>query len=76
MAQNLGIERSRFDGVVFDYSLLTPMNGLDGAAYSGVLGLDVMGGSLALGLESQTGLASNAAHARVVDRRLAAESRG
>jgi len=58
VAQNLGIERSRFDGVVFDYSLLTPMNGLDGAAYSGILGLDVMGGSLALGLESQSGLAT------------------
>ena len=24
VAQNLGIERSRFDGVVFDYSVLTP----------------------------------------------------
>ena len=56
VGQSLGIERTRFDGVVFDYSLLTPMNNLDGAAYSGVLGLDVMGGSLALGLESQTGL--------------------
>lgn len=58
VAQNLGMQRSRFNGVVFDYSLLTPMSDLDGGAYSGVLGLDVMGGSLALGVESQTGLGS------------------
>ncbi len=58
VGQNLGMERSRLNGVVFDYSLLTPMNSLDGAAYSGMLGLDVLGGSLALGLESQSGLAT------------------
>jgi hypothetical protein len=58
VAQNLSVQRSQLNGVVFDYSLLTPMNGLDGAAYSGILGLDVFGGSLALGLESQSGFAS------------------
>ena len=35
VGQNLGLQRSRFDGVVFDYSLLTPTNNLAGAAYSG-----------------------------------------
>lgn len=58
VGQNLGLQRSRFDGVVFDYSLVTPTNNLAGAAYAGVLGLDVLGGSLALGLESQNGVAS------------------
>jgi hypothetical protein len=58
VGQNLGLQRTRFDGVVFDYSLVTPTNNLAGAAYAGVLGLDVLGGSLALGLESQDGVAS------------------
>jgi hypothetical protein len=58
VGQNLGLQRSRFDGVVFDYSLVTPTNNLAGAAYSGVLGLDVLGGSLALGVESQDGVGS------------------
>lgn len=56
-SQELALQRRRFDGVVFDYSLLTPTSGLEGAAYSAVLGLDVLGGSLAVGVESQTGLA-------------------
>ncbi len=47
------LPRSRFDGVVFDYSLLTQSTGLDGSAYSAMLGMDVLGGGLAVGLESQ-----------------------
>ena len=62
-AQQLALQRGRFDGVVFDYSLLTPTSGIDGAAYSAVLGLDVLGGSLALGVESQTGTCAHPAGA-------------
>jgi hypothetical protein len=51
----LGLERPRLDGLVFDYSVLTPTTGIDGAAYATTLGLDVLGGSLALGLQSQNG---------------------
>lgn len=47
------LPRSRFDGVVFDYSLLTQSSGLEGSAYSALLGMDVLGGGLAVGLESQ-----------------------
>lgn len=47
------LPRSRFDGLVFDYSLLTQSTGLEGSAYQAMLGMDVLGGGLALGLESQ-----------------------
>jgi hypothetical protein len=49
----LGLERPRVDGVIFDYSVLTPTTGVEGTAYSTMLGLDVLGGSLGLGLQSQ-----------------------
>jgi hypothetical protein len=49
----LGLERPRVDGVVFDYSVLTPTTGVSGTTYSTVLGLDVLGGSLSFGLQSQ-----------------------
>ncbi len=51
----LGLERSRLKGLVFDYSVLTPTTGFDAGAYSTALGLDLLGGALALGLESQNG---------------------
>ena len=51
----LGLERSRINGLVLDYSLLTPTNGLDAGAYATTFGLDLLGGSLALGLQSQNG---------------------
>lgn len=51
----LGLERSRLNGLVLDYSVLTPTTGLDAGAYSTTFGLDLMGGSLALGLQSQNG---------------------
>lgn len=49
----LGLERPRVNGLVFDYSVLTPTTGVSGSAYATTLGLDVLGGSLGLGLESQ-----------------------
>ena len=52
----LGLERPRMDGLVFDYSVITPMNSaLDNGAYSGTLGLDVFGGSFVAGLQSEGG---------------------
>jgi hypothetical protein len=54
-ALRLGLERPRVNGMVFDYSLLTPTTGFDGGAYSTMLGLDVFGGSFALGVQSQNG---------------------
>ena len=51
----LGLERPELDGMVLDYSLLTPTSGFEAATYSTTLGLDVLGGSLALGLQSQDG---------------------
>ncbi|HEY7683877.1 MAG TPA: hypothetical protein VH879_14620 [Gemmatimonadales bacterium] len=51
----LGLERPGIDGLIFDYSVLTPTTGVSGTAYSTMLGLDVLGGSLALGLQSQNG---------------------
>jgi hypothetical protein len=51
---DLGLERPRVDGVVLDYSVLAPSGApLDGATYSTALGLDLVGGSFALGLQSQ-----------------------
>ncbi|HXI21170.1 MAG TPA: hypothetical protein VNH46_08800, partial [Gemmatimonadales bacterium] len=52
---DLGLNRSRVDGLILDYSALTPTTGLDGGAYAGALGFDVLGGSLGLGLQSQSG---------------------
>lgn len=49
----LGLERPRVDGVVFDYSVLTPTTGVEGTSYATTLGLDVLGGSLSLGVQSQ-----------------------
>ena len=55
---DLALERPKVDGVVFDYSVLAPSTGLAGTVYSSMLGLDVLGGSLALGLQSQGGSAT------------------
>lgn len=49
------LQRSHFGGLVFDYSLLTQSTGFDGSAWSTMLGMDVLGGGLAVGLESQSG---------------------
>ncbi len=43
----LGMERTRWDGMVFDYSILAPSQDLFGnGAYSAGLGLNLLGGSL------------------------------
>lgn len=42
----LGTDRTRWDGVVLDYSLLAPSQDLLGGAYSTGLGMNLMGGSL------------------------------
>jgi len=49
---SLGMERTRWDGVVLDYSLLAPSQDLLGGAYSTGLGLNLMGGSLEATLAS------------------------
>lgn len=55
-AMRLGLERQGVKGLVFDYSVLTPTTSVvDGGAYSTTLGLDVLGGSFAAGLQSQNG---------------------
>lgn len=51
----LGVQRSQLKGLVLDYSFLTPSNGLDAGAYATTMGLDLFGGSLALGVQSQNG---------------------
>jgi hypothetical protein len=51
----LGVDRSRLNGLVLDYSVMTPTTGFDEGAYATALGLDLFGGSLALGVQSQTG---------------------
>jgi len=51
----LGVQRSQLSGLVLDYSFLTPTNGLDAGAYATTMGLDLFGGSLALGVQSQNG---------------------
>jgi hypothetical protein len=49
----LGLERVRWDGLVLDYSALMPANDLlGGGAYSGSLGLNLLGGSLEAGVAS------------------------
>lgn len=52
---HLALERPRVDGMIFDYAILTPTTGMDGTSYATTLGLDVFGGSLGLGLQSQAG---------------------
>jgi hypothetical protein len=55
-AMRLDLERQGVKGLVFDYSVLTPTTSVvDGGAYSTTLGLDVLGGSFAAGLQSQNG---------------------
>ncbi|MEP6572389.1 MAG: hypothetical protein ABJD11_06820 [Gemmatimonadota bacterium] len=50
----LGLERPRWNGIVLDYSVLTPSTDvLGGGAYSSALGMDVLGGSLELGLATE-----------------------
>src|SRR5207249_6825510 len=49
---SLGMERTRWDGVVLDYSLLAPSQDLLGGAYFTGLGLNLMGGSLEATLAS------------------------
>ncbi|HXG44202.1 MAG TPA: hypothetical protein VNJ71_05510 [Gemmatimonadales bacterium] len=50
----LALERPRLDGVVFDYTLLAPSGEpLEGATYATALGLDLLGGAFAAGLQSQ-----------------------
>ncbi len=49
---SLGMERTRWDGVVLDYSLLAPSQDLLGGAYSTGLGLNLMGGSLEASIAS------------------------
>ncbi len=51
----LGLQRSQLKGLVLDYSFLTPTNGLDAGAYATTMGLDLFGGALAVGVQSQNG---------------------
>jgi hypothetical protein len=49
----LGLERPRWDGLVFDYSLLAPSRDVvSGGAYTAALGGDALGGALRLGVHS------------------------
>jgi hypothetical protein len=49
----LGFERPRWDGLVFDYSLLSPSGDpVAGSGYTGAIGADVLGGSLELAASS------------------------
>ncbi len=52
---HLGVQRSQLKGLILDYSFLTPTNGLDAGAYATTMGLDLFGGSLAVGVQSQNG---------------------
>jgi hypothetical protein len=62
--RSLGLERPRWDGLVFDYSLLAPSQDLiAGGAYAAALGADAFGGSLRLGVRSLGPL--NAGRARL-----------
>lgn len=42
----LGLERTRWDGVVLDYSVMAPSQDVLGGAYSTAMGMNLMGGSL------------------------------
>jgi hypothetical protein len=58
---SLGLERPRWDGLVFDYSLLAPsQNTLGGGMYTAALGGDALGGSLQVGVRSVGPLDSGA----------------
>ena len=49
----LGLDRPRWDGLVFDYSLLSPSDDpVAGSGYTGAIGADVLGGALELGASS------------------------
>src|SRR5574341_1813322 len=51
--RHLGLERPRWDGLVFDYSVFTPSDDpLTGGAYTTAIGADALGGALELGLSS------------------------
>lgn len=51
----LTLNRHHWGGVVLDYSLLSPTNDvINGGAYSTALGLDALGGSLELGVASES----------------------
>lgn len=53
----LTINRRHWNGVVLDYSLLSPSNDLiNGGAYTTALGMDVLGGSLELGAASESNI--------------------
>jgi hypothetical protein len=55
-AYHLGIDRRQVNGLIFDYSILTPTTSVvDGGSYSTALGLDVFGGSFGFALQSQDG---------------------
>lgn len=49
----LGVDRTGVTGMVLDYSVLTPTDGIGAGAYASTLGLDLLGGSFALGVQSQ-----------------------
>ena len=49
----LGTDRTRWDGMVLDYSLLAPSQDLLGGAYFAGLGLNLMGGSLEANIASE-----------------------
>lgn len=56
----VGLERTRWGGVVLDYSLFLPSTApLDGGAYSGALGADLFGGSLEAAALSRSGIESS-----------------
>jgi hypothetical protein len=55
-AYHLGLERRQVNGLILDYSVLTPTTSMvDGGAYTTALGLDVFGGSFGFALQSQDG---------------------
>jgi hypothetical protein len=59
--RSLGLERARWGGAVFDYSLLLPSSDpVDAGAYTAGVGADVGGGSLEASVASLAGLAGSA----------------
>ncbi len=55
----LGLDRTRWGGVVLDYSLFLPSTApLDGGAYTGSVGADVLGGSFEAAAFSRSGIES------------------
>jgi hypothetical protein len=54
VARRFGLERPALSGLVLDYSILSPTDGpLESATYSTAFGLDLFGGSLSAGVQSQ-----------------------